>query len=134
MPFSGEEVYPSCCITDALKTVTTDESGLPDLRIPFNGDAETKDVRTACEVGRGRNAEEVSSDEEYPPSLAGPRCGRRWTVCVLEVDWGGGGDIGIGAGGGISGLAMSGSGQGLMRGARGVDAIPQVAWLLLDIV
>jgi len=66
--FSGEEAYPSrsCCINDALNTVTTDESGLPDLRIPFSGGADTKDVRTACEVGRGRDddAAEDSSDEE----------------------------------------------------------------------
>jgi len=35
VPFSGEEAYPSRsrCITAALKTVTTDDSGLPAIII-----------------------------------------------------------------------------------------------------
>jgi len=118
-------------ITSALHGMAFRSVPSPDLRIPFNGGADTKDVRTACEVGRGRDVTEGSSAEEYPPSSAEPRGWRRRIVCVLRVVWGGGGNIAIG---GINGLPISGNGQGLIRGARGAGATPQVAWLLLDIV
>lgn len=44
---------------------------------------------------------------------------------------GGGDDIAIGMGGILSGLLTSGSGQGLIRGARGVEVRPQGLWVVV---
>ena len=90
----------------------------PVLRIPFSGGDGARDVRTTWEVGRGRGrgrgTVEYSNDEEYPGSSVDPR-GRCRVVDGLGVAKGG--DVLIGVVGIISGLRISGSGRGLMRGA-----------------